>query len=82
MNGTFTVEETNLACIYGTESRASLIQALAGAITGFDTGDPLADAEMFEIALSALDKASKLSDAEFAALELIPEFEDYDEQEE
>lgn len=82
MNGMFTVEEVNLMCVFDTASRMNLIQALTEAVTGFDTGDPLSDAEMFEIARSALNKVSKLTDAEFAALELVPEYEDYDEQEE
>jgi hypothetical protein len=76
MSERFTAPEVNLMCIYGSENRASLIQALTEAITDFE------DEEMFDIAQSALNKVSKLADAEFAALELVPEYEDYEETEE
>ena len=68
----FTVEEINFICIYNTKNRAALIQNLLEAVDGFDTGDPLADSELFEIAHNALDKVSKMSDAEFNELKLYP----------
>jgi hypothetical protein len=64
----FTVPEINLICIFGTASRAALISDLIEAITDFDTGDPLSDNELFEIAHNTLSKISKMSDAEFAVL--------------
>jgi hypothetical protein len=65
----FTVEEINLIGIFDTSSRNRLISELVDAIGGFE------DAEMREIAENALNKVSKLTDAEFAALEFYPEYE-------
>ena len=72
----FTVEEINLICVYGEENRAALIQHFTEAADGFDTGDPQMDGELIEIARNALGKVSKMSDAEFDALELYPIFDD------
>jgi hypothetical protein len=69
----FTVEETNLICIYGAGSRGGLMAGLAEAAAGFE------DAEMLEIAASALGKLSTMGDAEFSALALTPEYGEYDE---
>jgi hypothetical protein len=71
----FTVEEINLMCIYDTSSRDALLSDLIEAADGFE------DDEIFEIAVSALDKVSKMSGAEFDALELYPIFEDETEVE-
>jgi len=82
----FTVEEINLMCIYNTDSRIALMQDIIEAIDGFEPGDPLSgdplsddpqsDGEIFEIAQNALNKVSKMTDAEFDALELYPIFDD------
>ncbi len=77
----FTVEEINLICIYNRQSRNELISELIDAITDFNTGDAESDSEMFEIAQNVLEKVSKMSDEDFAALEFHPEYGD-DEQEE
>lgn len=77
----FTVEEVNLMCIFNTSSRGTLIVELIEATGNFETGDPQSDAEMLDIAVAVLDKLSKMSDEDFAALELNPAYEDYDEQE-
>ena len=71
----FTVEETNLMCIFDTSSRDTLIAELMAAVPEFD------EPELGEIAENVLAKLEKMSDAEFSALELYPEFEDYNEQE-
>lgn len=69
--GTFTFEETNLLCIYNTGSRAGLIEALTemrGELSPEET-------ELRELTDSALDKLQAMSDAEFADLELFPDFD-------
>ena len=70
----FTFEETNLLCIYNTGSRTGLIDALTemrGELSPEET-------ELRELTDSALMKLRAMSDAEFAELELYP---DFDEQE-
>jgi len=77
----FTVEEINLMCVYRTTNRYTLIQDLAEAIqNGFDTGDTEDNAEMLGIAVNTLGKVTKMSDAEFDALELYPIFDDESEE--
>jgi hypothetical protein len=66
----FTVEETNLMCIYGTGSRLALIDALMDAMGEFE------DDELFELAVRTADKLSMMSDADFAELNPIPEYEE------
>ena len=69
--GTFTFEETNLLCIYNTGSRAGLVEALTemrGELLPEET-------ELRELTDSALSKLQAMSDAEFAELELYPDFE-------
>ena len=68
--GTFTFEETNLLCIYNTGSRAGLIEALTemrGELSPEET-------ELRELTDSALMKLRAMSDAEYAQLELYPDF--------
>ena len=68
---TFTFEETNLLCIYNTGSRAGLVDALnemRGELTPEET-------ELRELTDSALMKLQAMSDAEFAELELYPDFQ-------
>ena len=68
---TVTFEETNLLCIYNTGSRAGLIEALTemrGELLPEET-------ELRELTDSALSKLQAMSDAEFAELELYPDFE-------
>ena len=67
---TFTFEETNLLCIYSTGSRTGLIEALTemrGELSPEET-------ELRELTDSALSKLQAMSDAEFAELELYPDF--------
>ena len=69
--GNFTFEEMNLMCIYNTGSRAGLIDSLRemrGELSPEET-------ELRELTDSALGKLQTMSDAEFAQLELYPDFE-------
>lgn len=70
--GNFTFEEINLMCIYNTGSRAGLIEALTemrGELSPEET-------ELRELTDSALSKLRAMSDAEFAELELYPDFDE------
>ena len=67
----FTFEEMNLMCIYNTGSRTGLIDSLRemrGELTPEET-------ELRELTDSALGKLQTMSDAEFAELELYPDFD-------
>ena len=66
----FTFEETNLLCIYNTGSRTGLIDALT-AMRGELSPE---EAELRELTDNALGKLRAMSDAEFAELELYPDF--------
>ena len=70
--GNFTFEETNLLCIYNTGSRAGLIDALTE-MRGELSPE---EAELRELTDSALSKLRAMSDAEFAELELYPDFDE------
>lgn len=72
MSEVFTIEEVNLLCIFDTSSRMALMTELVDVMTEFD------DTEMLEIAVAALDKLSKLTDGDFAAFDLYPEYRDAD----
>ena len=70
--GDFTFEEMNLMCIYNTGSRTGLIDALTemrGELSPEET-------ELRELTDSALGKLRAMSDAEFAELELFPDFDE------
>jgi hypothetical protein len=83
MTPQFTIEEINLMCVYRLTSRYALIQDLTEAVqNGFDTGDTEDNAEMLGIAVSALGKVTKMSDADFDALELYPIYDDETEVDE
>ena len=69
--GNFTFEEMNLMCIYNTGSRTGLIDSLremCGELSPEET-------ELRELTDSALGKLQAMSDAEFAELELYPDFD-------
>ena len=68
----FTFEETNLLCIYNTGSRTGLIDTLAE-MRGELSPE---EAELQELTDSALMKLRAMSDAEFAELELYPDFDE------
>ena len=69
--GNFTFEEMNLMCIYNTGSRTGLIDSLR-ATRGYLAPE---ETELRELTDSALGKLQTMSDAEFAQLELYPDFE-------
>ena len=69
--GNFTFEEMNLMCIYNTGSRTGLIDSLRemrGELSPEET-------ELRELTDRALGKLQAMSDAEFAELELYPDFD-------
>lgn len=69
--GNFTFEEMNLMCIYNTGSHTGLIDSLRemrGELSPEET-------ELRELTDSALGKLQAMSDAEFAELELYPDFD-------
>ena len=70
--GDFTFEEMNLMCIYNTGSRTGLIDALTE-MRGELSPE---EAELQELTDSALMKLRAMSDAEFAELELYPDFDE------
>ena len=70
--GNFTFEEMNLLCIYNTGSRAGLIDALTE-MRGELSPE---EAELRELTDSALGKLQSMRDAEFAELELYPDFDE------
>ena len=68
----FTFEETNLLCIYNTGSRTGLIEALTemrGELSPDET-------ELLALTDSTLTKLRAMTDAEFDALELYPDFDE------
>ena len=69
--GHFTFEEMNLLCIYHTGSRTGLIDALTE-MRGELSPEEI---ELREMTDSALGKLQAMSDAEFAELELFPDFD-------
>jgi len=66
----FTVEEINLLCFFDTGTRGALLSDLIEAVDSFS------EDEILEIAQSALNKVSKMSDADFAALDFYPVYDD------
>ena len=68
----FTFEETNLLCIYnGTGTRTGVVAALTE-MRGYLEPD---EDELRTLTDSALSKLERMSDADFAALELVPDFD-------
>ena len=70
--GNFTFEEMNLMCIYNTGSRTGLIDSLRE-MRGELSPEEI---ELREMTDSALMKLQAMSDAEFAQLELYPDFDE------
>ena len=71
---TFTNNELNLMCIYDTGTRMGLLEALA---TMKEVLEP-EETELREMTDSVIDKLSAMSDAEYAELELFPDFDKED----
>lgn len=73
----FTVEETNLMCIYNTGTRQGLIAELAAMQTHLEPDET----ELSELTRSVTEKLSTMSDEEYANLAetLIPDYEEKEE---
>ena len=75
----FTFEETNLLCIYngsGGGTREGLIAVLEE-MRGYLEPD---EAELLALTDSTLEKLSPMSEAEFEALELYPDFDEKEDE--
>lgn len=68
----FTVDEMNLMCIYDTGTREGLIQELRRMRRYIESDQP----ELLAMTDSVLEKLSKISDTAYAALDLIPDFDE------
>ena len=66
----FTNDEMNLMCIYNTGSREGLIRELREMRVCIDADQP----ELLAMTDSTLQKLERICDAEFAELELYPDF--------
>ena len=64
MDTQFTVEESNLICIFAGESRAEVIEDINRALPYLD------DKDMEELSHKVLDKLKNMTDEEFANLDL------------
>lgn len=69
--GNFTFDEINLMCIYNTGTRAGLMQALTDMRGQLEPDE----AELLELTDSALRKLGRITDEQFAELELVPDFD-------
>jgi len=76
MSEVFTVEEVNLMCIFDTSGRATLIRQLSAAVPDYG------EQGLAEITESVIDRLSDMSDDDFCALELNPEYEEHDGEQE
>ena len=71
---TFTNDELNLMCIYDTGTRTGLLEALS---TMKEVLEP-EETELREMTDSVIGKLSAMTDAEYAELELFPDFDKED----
>lgn len=71
---TFTNDELNLMCIYDTGTRTGLLESLA---TMKEVLEP-EEVELREMTDSVIGKLSAMTDAEYAELELFPDFDKED----
>ena len=71
---TFTNDELNLMCIYDTGTRTGLLDALT---TMKEVLEP-EETELREMTDSVIEKLSAMTDAEYAELELFPDFDKED----
>lgn len=71
---TFTVEESNLMCIYNTGSRADLLSELSEMQNHLSA----VETELIDLTKTVIGKLSAISNEEFESLssELIPDFEE------
>lgn len=70
MNDFFTIEEINLICIYSGMDRIKAIEGIAEILPEIDY-----DQDMLELACSALNKLSVITDDEFIEMNLAPAWE-------
>ena len=70
----FTNDELNLMCIYDTGSRVGLIEALTDMRGQLEEDET----ELMQMTDSALRKLNAMSDADYEALELYPDFNEED----
>lgn len=64
MNNPFTVEETNLICIFQSDSRTKVIEDIHKAMKHIDDGD------LVELSVRVVKKLENMSDEEYAGLVL------------
>lgn len=64
MNNSFTVEETNLICIFQSDSRAKVIENIYKAMKHID------DDELVDLSVRVAGKLESMSDEEYAGLVL------------
>ena len=69
---TFTHDEMNLMCIYNTGTREGLMDALAAMREYLEPEE----AELRELTDMVLEKLEHITDAEYAGLELGPDFDE------
>lgn len=67
----FTNDEMNLMCIYNAGSRTGLMDALTAMKQYLESDEK----DLMAMTESALDKLSRMSDEDFATLELVPDFD-------
>lgn len=72
MNTSFTNDEINLMCIYNTGTKGGLMDALAAMREYLDPEEE----ELRDLTDSVLEKLEVISDEDFAALELFPDFDE------
>lgn len=68
----FTNDELNLMCIYNTGTRQGLMEELSSMKKYLEPDE----AELLALTDSALSKLEKLTDEEYAQLELVPDFDE------
>lgn len=68
----FTFDEVNLMCIYNTGTKAGLMEELSSMRQHLEADET----ELRELTDSTLAKLAKTSDAEFATLELVLDFDE------
>jgi len=69
---TFTNDELNLMCIYNTGTRQGLMEELSSMKQYLEPDEN----ELLALTDSALSKLEKLTDEEYAQLELVPDFDE------
>lgn len=72
MKTEITNDELNLMCIYNTGTRDGLLEALVAMREYLEPGET----ELRDLTETAIDKLERMSDEEYATLELFPDFEE------